>query len=65
VGKGIHERSDDELARSIASGELAPRKEAIAQEVLRRRSSDSLVAKLWIRMLGIIARIRRVFSPTS
>jgi hypothetical protein len=62
MGKKIHERSDEDLAKSLAAGELAPRKKAIAEEVLRRRYASGLGAELWLRMLSVVAWIRAFFS---
>ncbi len=65
----MNERSDQELKRALASGELSPRKEAFAKEVLRRRSDAKERGVpwkyLWIPILALVglARLARGRFP--
>jgi hypothetical protein len=43
----MDERTDEQLKSALASGELSPRKEAVAKEVLRRRSDAKERGVIW------------------
>ena len=51
----MDDRSNQELKSALAEGELSPRKQAIAKEVLRRRyetkDGGRLWAYVWLRSL--------------
>ena len=63
----MNERSNQQLKSALAAGELSPRKQAVAKEVLRRRY-DKEGKKLWayvwlplIAVLGIAQTVLRRF----
>ena len=43
----MEDRSDQELKSALAGGELSPRKQAVAKEVLRRRYEAKEGGRLW------------------
>jgi hypothetical protein len=43
----MNERSNQQLKSALAAGELSPRKQAIAKEVLRRRYAAGGGGRLW------------------
>ena len=60
----MDDQSDQELKSAIATGELSPRKEAIAREVLRRRHEANgggrLWTYLWLPLIGALSLARLV-----
>jgi hypothetical protein len=60
----MDDKSDQELKSAIATGELSPRKEAIAKEVLRRRydarGGGWLWTHLWLALIGALGLARLV-----
>jgi hypothetical protein len=51
VGKSIDDRSNEELAKGLATGDFTPRKEAFAKEVLRRRHDRGWTVELRLSSL--------------
>jgi hypothetical protein len=43
----MDERSNQELKSALAGGELSPRKQAVAKEILRRRYEAKEGGRLW------------------
>jgi hypothetical protein len=65
----MDDRSNRELKSAIAEGELSPRKQAIAKEVLRRRDETKDRGRLWayvwlplIALLGLARTSLRRFQ---
>ena len=59
----MDERSNQELKAVLAQGELSPRKQAIAKEVLRRRydkEGGKLWAYVWLPLIAVLG-IARTF----
>ena len=60
----MDERSNQELKAALAQGELSPRKQAIAKEVLRRRydkeGGGKLWAYVWLPLIALLAIARTV-----
>ena len=59
----IDERSNQELKAALAQGELSPRKQAIAKEVLRRRydkEGGKLWAYVWLPLIAVLGIARTV-----
>jgi hypothetical protein len=65
----VDNQSNQELKSAIATGELSPRKHAIAKEILRRRYETKNGGRLWayvwlplIAMLGLARMSLRRFQ---
>ena len=65
----MDDRSNQELKSALAEGELSPRKQAIAKEVLRRRYETKGGGRLWtyvwlplITLLGLARMALRRFQ---
>jgi hypothetical protein len=58
----VDDQSNQELKSAIATGELSPRKHAIAKEILRRRYDASgggqLWTYLWLPLIGVLSFAR-------
>ena len=58
----MDERSDQELKSALAGGELSPRKQAVAKEVLRRRyeakEGGRLWTYVWLPLIGVLSLAR-------
>ena len=58
----MEDRSNQELTSAVLAGDLSPRKEAIAKEVLRRRYESEggrwLGRYVWLPLIGIVALAR-------
>ena len=58
----MDDRSNQELESALAEGELSPRKQAIAKEVLRRRyetkDGGKLWAYVWLPLIAILGLAR-------
>ena len=58
----MDDRSNQELKSALAEGELSPRKQAIAKEVLRRRyetkDGGRLWAYVWLPLIALIGLAR-------
>lgn len=57
----MDDRSNQELTSAVLGGELSPRKEAVAKEVMRRRSESEgswLWRYVWLPLIGILGRVR-------
>ena len=58
----MDERSDQELKSALAGGELSPRKQAVAKEVLRRRyeakGGGRLWTYVWLPLIGVLSLAR-------
>jgi hypothetical protein len=58
----MDDRSNQELKSALAEGELSPRKQAIAKEVLRRRyetkDGGRLWAYVWLPLIAILGHAR-------
>lgn len=70
--KQMDDRSNQELKSALAEGELSPRKQAIAKEVLRRRYEIKDAGRLWtyvwlplIAILGLTRMALRRFQGRS
>ena len=69
----MDDRSNQELKSALAEGELSPRKQAIAKEVLRRRYLAKDGGRLWtyvllplIALLGLARMgLRRFSAPKA
>jgi hypothetical protein len=67
----MDERSNQELKSALAGGELSPRKQAVAKEILRRRYEAKEGGRLWryvwlplIALLGFArVALRRFRGP--
>jgi hypothetical protein len=62
-----NERSEEELAEGLAGDALAPRKKAVAAEVLRRPHGQGWTVELWLRLLTAVARVKKLIvrkTPT-
>jgi hypothetical protein len=58
----MDDRSNQELKSALAEGELSPRKQAIAKEVLRRRYETKdggwLWAYVWLPLIALLGLAR-------
>ena len=58
----MDDRSNQELKSALAEGELSPRKQAIAKEVLRRRyetkDGGRLWAYVWLPLIALLGLAR-------
>lgn len=58
----MDDRSNQELKSALAEGELSPRKQAIAKEVLRRRyetkDGGRLRAYVWLPLIALLGLAR-------
>jgi hypothetical protein len=58
----MDDRSNQELKSALAEGELSPRKQAIAKEVLRRRyetkDGGRLWAYVWLPLIATLGQAR-------
>ena len=58
----MDDRSNQELKSALAEGELSPRKQAFAKEVLRRRYETKDGARLWtyvwLRLIALLGLTR-------
>jgi hypothetical protein len=58
----VDDQSNQELKSAIATGELSPRKHAIAKEILRRRydanGGGQLWTYVWLPLTGILSLAR-------
>ena len=68
----MDERSNQELKSALAGGELSPRKQAVAKEILRRRYEAKEGGRLWtyvwlplIALLGLARRALKRFGSRS
>jgi hypothetical protein len=62
----MNERSNQELESALAEGELSPRKQAVAKEVLRRRYEATEGGRLWkyvwLPLLAVFTLVRVVLK---
>jgi hypothetical protein len=60
----MNERSNQQLKSALAAGELSPRKQAVAKEVLRRRYAAAGGGRLWtyawLPLIAVLAIARLV-----
>jgi hypothetical protein len=68
----MDERSNQELKSALAGGELSPRKQAVAKEILRRRYEAKEGGRLWtyvwlplIALLGLARWALKRFGSRS
>jgi hypothetical protein len=59
----MEDRNDQELKRALATGELSPRKQAVAKEILRRRHEAKggwrrLGTYVWVPLLALLGVAR-------
>jgi hypothetical protein len=62
----MDDRTNHQLASAVLGGELSPRKEAVAKEVLRRRDESNEGSRrwryIWLPLIGIVGFARMFLS---